>query len=245
MNDCIDIQAELRRHNLLVPLLQRRIIAEATSSEILTDDELLEAREQFLRKNNINNDDLLNDFLVKNGWDDQDLNWNISLPLRIQKHCTKNYKHKAEAYFLKRKSQLDQVIYSLLRVKDYYLAQELYWRIKTGESNFGDLAASFAEGPERKTKGIIGPVPMSQAHPVLAEALRTTKPGVLMTPIKIGEWSIVARLEEYNPATFNEALAAKLSQELFDQWINTEVASKMESSVGTMLIQAANDQADD
>ena len=245
MNDCIDIQAELRRYNLLVPLLQRRVIAEATNNEILTEDEFSMAREEFLHKTIINTDEGLNSFVAQNGWDNEDLEWNISLPLRIQKHCAKYYRHKAEAYFLKRKNQLDQVIYSLLRVKDHYLAQELYWRIKTNESNFGDLASSYAEGPERKTKGIVGPVPMSQAHPVLAEALRTAKPGVLMSPIKIGDYTIISRLEEYNPATFNEALAAQLSRELFDQWVDTEVASKMDSSVGTVFIQETNDQADD
>ena len=101
------------------------------------------------------------------------------------------------------------------------------------EANFGDLASTFAEGPERNTKGIIGPVRMSQAHPILAEALRISKPGQLMKPIRIDEWSIVARLEAYEPATFDEEMAQGLSRELFEQWVSEELTRRMEGSADT------------
>ena len=47
------------------------------------------------------------------------------------------------------------VVYSL-RLKDGYLAQELYF--VAGESNFADLAAQHGEGSEKGTRGIVGPV---------------------------------------------------------------------------------------
>ena len=75
------------------------------------------------------------------------------------------------------------------------LARELYLRIEGNEANFGDLAETCSEGPERKSKGIIGPVSLTQAHPILAEVLRTTKPGELKHPFQLGEWWLVLRLE--------------------------------------------------
>jgi len=222
-----DLLAELRRHNLLISLIQHRIIAEAVDKYQVSEDELSTARDQFMRNQNLLDDNMLKKFLVKQGWGEDDFLWQISLPIKISMHCEKNFAQKSEAYFLKRKNQLDQVVYSLLRVKDRLLANELYWRIKEGEANFGDLAETFAEGPERNTKGIVGPVSMSQAHPVLAEALRTSKPGELMKPIQIEEWTIVARLETYSPATFDKGMAARLSRELFDQWIGDEVRRRM------------------
>ena len=72
---------------------------------------------------------------------------------------------KAEARFLERKNELDQVVYSLLRLENSFLARELYLQIESGESNFADLAKRYAEGPERNTNGIVGPVSLTQAHP--------------------------------------------------------------------------------
>lgn len=121
--------------------------------------------------------------MKKQGWSEEDLDWQIALPLRIQAHCRNHYRYKAEAHFLTRKNQLDRVVYSLLRCKDLFLAQELYLRIDAGEANFGDLASQFAEGPERNTKGIIGPVPMTQAHPTIAEIKVTLRYQVLRSPV--------------------------------------------------------------
>ena len=79
------------------------------------------------------------------------------------------------------------------------------------------------EGPEKNTKGIVGPVPITNAHPALAERLRTSTPGKLLEPFQIGEWWLVVRLESYTPASFDEKTAHQMSKELFDRWVNEEV----------------------
>ncbi len=231
--------AELRRYNLLIPLLKRRIIEEAVGSEQPASEDLEKASAQFFHQNKLNDAETVQGFLKQQGWSEDDLDWQIAQPLRIQAHCRNHYRHKAEAHFLTRKNQLDRVVYSLLRTKDAFLAQELYLRIDAGEANFGDLASQFAEGPERNTKGIIGPVPMTQAHPTMAETLRTAKPGVLMHPMRVGEWWVVLRLESYTPATFNDVMAEQLSRELFDQWVNEEYARKIKSLQGLSVAPTA------
>ena len=234
-----ELLAELRRYNLLMPLLQRRIIEEAVGSEQPASEDLEKARAQFFQQNKLNDPETVQGFLKQHGWSEDDLDWQIAQPLRIQAHCRNHYRHKAEAHFLTRKNQLDRVVYSLLRSKDLFLAQELYLRIDAGEANFGDLAAQFAEGPERDTKGIIGPVAMTQAHPTLAETLRTAKPGVLMHPMRVGEWWVVIRLESYTPATFDDAMAERLSRELFDQWVVEESTRKIKNLQGLSVAPTA------
>lgn len=227
MNNDHNLQAELRRHNLLIPLLERQIIAEAVSNEHISSEDLETARQQFLQGNGLKDAEALGAFLAKQGLSEQDFNWQVALPLRITKHCFNQFRHKAEAQFLVRKNQLDRVVYSLLRTKDVGLAKELYLRIDGGEANFGDLSSQFSEGPERNTKGIIGPIPITQAHPVLAEKLRTTKPGLLLHPLKLGDWWAVIRLESYTPALFDERMAQLLSRELFDNWVKQEVPRRI------------------
>lgn len=234
-----DLLAELRRHNLLKPLLQRQIIAEAVGEERISTEELETARNQFLGNNGLKDAEALNAYMASQGFNEEDFEWQLTLPLRINYHCRKHFMHKAEAHFLTRKNQLDSVVYSLLRTKDGYLAQELYLRIDSGEANFGDLAAKFSEGPECKTKGIIGPVPMTQAHPTIAEMLRTTKPGVLLHPLQIGESWIVMRLESYTPASFDDAISERLSRELFDSWVDEELSRKMSCLYGSGVATTA------
>ena len=73
----------------------------------------------------------------------------------------------------------------------------------------------------------MGPVPLTQAHPALAERLRTTKPGQLMEPFQIADWWLVARLERYEPARFDDAIAQQMTQELFQEWVQEETAGKI------------------
>jgi parvulin-like peptidyl-prolyl isomerase len=142
----------------------------------------------------------------------------LSNKVRQQTFLREQFSPKAEARFLDRKNELDQVVYSLLRLENRFLAQELYLQIESGESNFADLAKRYAEGPERNTNGIVGPVSLTQAHPVLVEKLRVTQPGVLLEPFRISDWWLVVRLERYSPATFDDEISLKMCQELFAEW---------------------------
>ena len=224
-----DILAELRRHNLLMTLVQRRVVAEAVADQPLEEEACRQAREQFFRQSSLHDEATVAAFLKANGLGLDDLIWQIELPLRLRAYCKEHFRHKAEAHFLSRKNQLDRVVYSLLRVKDGLLARELYLRLDAGEASFATLARDFAEGPEKQTNGIVGPVPLTQAHPGLAERLRTTSPGVLMQPFQLAEWWLVVRLESYTPASFDEAMAERMASELFDQWVREEASRRIRS----------------
>ena len=217
----------LRRHNLLRTLVERQVIDEAVENSSLSEEEQKQARESFTQRNRLQSPEDIDAYRGKLGLGPEDLDHQILRAYRIQKHCETDFQAKAEAHFLTRKTQLDQVVYSLLRVKDGALARELYLRIANREANFADLAAAHAQGPERSTKGIVGPVPLTQAHPQLADRLRTSSPGVLKEPFRIDEWWLVTRLESYTPATFSPDVAKQMSKELFDVWVGEETDSRI------------------
>ena len=146
--------------------------------------------------------------------------------------CEQNLKDKLNSHYLKRKSQLDQVSYSLLRVKDEHLAKELHLRIKEGEANFEEIALEYAEGPERRKRGLIGPVPLSQPHPILAKLLRVSTPGQLWPPKQLEKWWIVVRLEELHCTELTDSLKQRLLLELGDQHLEEQLmATNTRSSV--------------
>ena len=100
--------------------------------------------------------------------------------------------------------------YSLLRLRDAELAAELYQQIKEGEALFSDLASRFSEGPEKRSGGLLGPVPLSQPHPALAKLLQVSKPGQIWPPKVLDGWWVVVRLEKLMPATLDPALQERL-----------------------------------
>lgn len=128
-----------------------------------------------------------------------------------------------ESYFLQRKTQLDRVRYSLIRTKDASLAQEIYFRLNDDGAAFSDLAREYSEGQESKTGGLVGPVELSVPHPVLARMLMVSKPGQLWAPTQIGEWLVIARLDQFLPAQLDDAMRQRLMSEKFQEWLQQQL----------------------
>ena len=139
--------------------------------------------------------------------------------------CEQNLEAKLNSHYLERKSQLDQVSYSLLRVKDQHLANELHLRIKEGEASFEEIASEYSEGPERQQGGRLGPVPLSQPHPMLAKLLQVSTPGQLWPPKQLENWWIVVRLEELHCTELNDSLKQRLLFELGDQHLEEQLTA--------------------
>ena len=219
----------LRHHNLLINLVRSIAIEEAVIEIDIYQESSNTKLDSYLEKQNIFDDVALEQHLALKGLNAESLRWQLELPERIAKYSYKKFKHKAEARFLEIKETLDTVIYSLLRVKDGFLARELYFRISQGEEDFASLAAKYSEGPEANTNGIVGPVSMKKSHPALTERLRTSRPHELLEPFNINEWWLVARLEQYQPAKFEEATALAITKELFYEWIEEQVQCRISS----------------
>jgi parvulin-like peptidyl-prolyl isomerase len=99
------------------------------------------------------------------------------------------------------------------------VAQELFFRIQAGEQSFSECAREYSQGQEAQTGGLIGPAPISQAHPVIAQKLATSQPGVLLPPMKLENWVVILRLEKLIPAQLDDAMRAMLLNHLFEQWL--------------------------
>lgn len=218
---------DLARLGLLEPYERSNLLALAASNIALSEEQVEAARQAFCRQHQIRDAEVLKAWAVARMLSPAALEAQILQPLQLQLLCQRDFSAKAEARFLQRKNQLDRVVYSLLRLRDGGLARELYLRIDDGDANFADLAARYAEGPEQATRGIVGPVPLTQAHPVLANCLRTAAPGVVLEPFQIESWWLVVRLESLTSATFDEATAARMAQELFEQWIGEQVERRL------------------
>ena len=221
-------RALLKRFNLLSPLVEQMVTSEAIAAVEVSEDQLEESRLGLLQQRGYDGMEQWAELLEELQRSEEDVLDRLRFGIRRRSFMRERFGPKAEARFLERKNELDQVVYSLLRLENRFLARELYLQIESGESNFADLAKSYAEGPERNTNGIVGPVSLTQAHPTLVEKLRVSQPGVLLEPFRISDWWLVVRLERYSPATFTDEVSDQMCREMFDAWIDEETATSLD-----------------
>ena len=200
---------------------------EAIAAVVVPEDQLEEAQRGLLQQRGYDGIEQWAELLDELGRSEEEVFERLRHGIRRRSFMRERFAAKAEARFLERKNELDQVVYSLLRLENSFLSRERYLQIESGESNFADLAKRYAEGPERNTNGIVGPVSLTQAHPTLVEKLRVAQPGVLLEPFRISDWWLVVRLERYSPATFTDEVSDQMCQEMFDAWIDEETATSL------------------
>ena len=217
----------LERNNVLETIIRKELILDSIGETKLELTDQDRVKKDFLKTANINSEEDFNNWLSQQEYTKDDFLETIQLPHRINKYCKKAYGHMAHGRFLKRKIELDQVIYSLIRVQDIYLAMELYQRIFESEANFGDLAKEFSCGNEKNSRGIVGPVFINQSHPILAEKIRSSKPDVLIEPFKIDSLWLILRTECIIEVSMNEDIENMMVNEIFQESISEKVKSKL------------------
>ena len=133
------------------------------------------------------------------------------------------FAEEVELRFLSNKADLDQIHYSLIRLHDGDLAFELHQRLLENEDSFEDLAARYSEGDERDSGGRIGPVSLSQAHPVLVEKLRISQPGQLWAPFFLVNIWVILRLDHWQGSRLDDSTRQVLLEDLFSDWLQKRV----------------------
>lgn len=208
----------VRRLEWLPQLLQRQEEEAITALVSLPQEWLQQQRQEML------GDQSLDRFLAEKGWQEVDLDLHLARPEALRRFALQRFGPGLEETFLAAQGGHDQIIYSLLRVRDAALAQELWIRLEEGEATFAEVASGFGEGPEAARKGVIGPQPMGQVQPPqLAELLRSLRPGQLHPPLRIFEWIVLVRLEQLTPARFD----AEMQQQLLDQQLQAFLSERV------------------
>ena len=224
--DTIDL---LRRHDLIHELTRLQLMEQATAGLSPPGELVKDALTNHCQQQQLKNEAELSNWLKDHCLSMEELLQKLSLPLKLTKLALDNFGLQAEARFLQRKEELDQVTYSLLRVKDSNIAHELYLQLEANEATFESLASIHSEGPENRSSGKIGPASLMRAHPQLQQVLRTATPGVVMEPTLIEQWWVVTRLETRHEASFNDTMRKRMATELLEDWLATETKAVVKS----------------
>jgi parvulin-like peptidyl-prolyl isomerase len=208
----------------LWPILQRELIIDRELANIAcSQSEVLGAYKAFYQKYQINSDADRTLWLERNHCSLDRFEHLVLKTIKLDRYKQTIFGNRVDSYFLQRKSQLDRAVYLVLRVKDPHLAQELFFRIRDGEATFTELVKQYSGGEEAEMGGSIGPHEMSIPHPALAQKLISLKAGELASPLQIADWFVIVKLEKHLPAQLDKAMRMRLTDELYEQWIQEKL----------------------
>jgi parvulin-like peptidyl-prolyl isomerase len=137
--------------------------------------------------------------------------------LRLNHWRELTYGERVERYFLEHANNLEQVVFSMIRVEKQGTALELYLRLLDESAHFNELARQFSAGEERFTLGVIGPRAIGGLHPEIQAAIRHLSVGELHKPLQIDCWFVLVRLESRQPASFDATTRLRLLDTMLDQ----------------------------
>jgi len=133
--------------------------------------------------------------------------------------CINKYKDEITQYFIKRKDYLDLYYYTIIKIKNKELADEIYIRIKEKESTFEEISNNFSSDNEIFFAEKIGPISINEMEDAIASLLKIGDLKQLFQPkLSNGFWFIL-RKDNVLKAEFNNQQKIKLSLELGEKFL--------------------------
>ena len=86
--------------------------------------------------------------------------------------CMDKYKDELTQYFIKRKDYLDLYYYTIIKVKNKEIADEIYIRIKEEESTFEEIVNKFSFDKENFYSEKIGPISINNIEDAIASLIK-------------------------------------------------------------------------
>jgi parvulin-like peptidyl-prolyl isomerase len=161
--------------------------------------------------------------------------------LKAYKFKQAGWGHKVSSYFETVRDRLDRVAYSLLLVEDGSIAQELFFRVQSAENSFAEIALTYSQHDTAQRGGSIGPMLLSEVNPAIASVLNQLQPGELSTLFQLDRFYGFIRLNELIKAELTENMHQSLLDELFENWIQTQLATEIGANAEISLTTLAPD----
>jgi parvulin-like peptidyl-prolyl isomerase len=163
------------------------------------------------------------EWLTRNGINYEQFHSQISNSFKMEKLKSVIADARIQEHFIERKLFFDRVVLSRIVVADKDLADELYTQIKEG-TNFEQLAQEYSIADEKVANGMMGPVSRGTLPDMLRAAIDSSNPGELVGPIESEKHWAIFRVEQFLPATLEDAqLRQAMQNELFERWITEKI----------------------
>ena len=208
----------------MLPNLIRNFLIDKIASDIYLEKDIYEKEiKNFYSKNNILNKKDLDNILKIKGKTEEELHYQITLPLKILEFSKQKFQAEIESYFLERKDFLDEYTFNIIRLKNKDLAYELYFRIDSEESDFLKLSETYSYYSSLYPKGLFGPKNLQGMNTLIVNKLIHASPNDLIQPFQVDEWWIILKLINKKKAKLDKPTRNMLLIEIFNKYINNLV----------------------
>lgn len=215
---------QIRKGNLLRVYLKELVIKKITEHISLEKKQIEDTKNIFFKENKLFDTIRLNQYLIYKGINEEDLEYQLTLPLKLEILSSQVSQNKIENHFLKRKDELDLYKYNVIRIDNSDLAHEIYFQLEGKESNFRKLSNQYSLDKEIFPEGIVGPKNLVGTHPELKEKLRNYDVGNLIKPFQIDNWWLIIKLLDKKQARLDKRTCRIMALELCDIFIQDKVS---------------------
>ncbi|MEO0866948.1 MAG: peptidylprolyl isomerase [Cyanobacteria bacterium J06642_11] len=227
-----ELVQKIRQYRLL-PQLVKELVIDQLIAGIACDQKV--AYEYYCTQHNLLSDEQRQAWCQQHQLEPQHLVAEAMRVYRLHRFKEDTWANQIQSDFMQNKAKYDRAIYSMIRIKDRVLAQELYFRLRDDGLSFAEVAKQYSQGKEAQTGGMVGPVELGNLHPTLMRILQVSQPQQLWQPEQVGDWLVLVRLEKLIPAQFDEAMRQRLLNEQFQALLT----QKMQASPVKLLPKVA------
>ena len=229
------ILEELSKYGLLKDFLKSKVLENKIKDIDLSEVEKAEARNHYTNFFSLKNELLIEEHRKKNLLSKENLLYRMNLNKKVEKYCEEKYDEFIGKEYISNKENMDIVKYSMLRVEEYGLAIELYLKIKDDNEDFNELAKKYSTGIEKKTNGVIGPLPLKRVNNLMRPKLSKNNLKILNKPFKYNNEWILCRLEEYKESKLDQKTVMNLKSKILDEEIEREIINCYTNDLNTLL----------
>lgn len=177
----------------------------------------------FRLQQNLTDAKAFQDWLARNGTNYEQFHAQITNSFKLEKLKAQVVEARLQEHFIERKVFFDRVVLSRIVVESKDIAEELQTQITEGAS-FEQLAREYSKGEERVANGMMGPVSRGTMPDALRAAIDSAVPGELIGPVQIENYWAIFRVEQFLPATLEDAqLRQAMQNELFERWLTEKI----------------------
>lgn len=198
-------------------LIQQEAVQRGLS---VANDELQKAADQFRRERSLFDAASLRAWLQNNRFDINDWETMLEQEVLARKVRDALTESQVEGHFASNRLHFESADISRIVVQDEGLARELKAQATEDGSDFHDLARRYTrEEATRWAGGYAGAVKRKELGASVEAAVFGAAPGKIVGPFKANKMWTLIKVERLNRATLDDALRARIKEELFQEWL--------------------------
>lgn len=177
----------------------------------------------FRLKQNLTDPQAFQDWLTRNGINYEMFHSQLVTSFKLERLKAVVTEPRIQEHFIERKLFFDRIVLSRIVVDNKDLAEELRSQILEGAS-FEQLAREYSISDEKVANGMMGPVSRGTLPDALRAAVDSASPGELIGPLEIEKHWVIFRVEQFLPATLEDAsLRQAMQNEVFERWLGEKL----------------------